>query len=119
MSSALLVYAWIPTLHMLQDVPISKIPFKNGRKIRTVHILSKNYFVTTNSRRENALSSEALNDTACVLFDDGTLLLIDLDFGYSVKVDVDPLKCVNLTPNGEVCGLTEDNKLVGIEIQVG
>lgn len=104
-------------LHLLQEIPVSKIVLQ-GRNIKAVHVLGKDYFNTTNAKRENALSSESLNDTACVLFDNGSLCLVDLDFGYCVKVDVGPLKSVSLTSDGEICGLTEENKMIQIEVQV-
>lgn len=117
-SSAIIVYAWVPMLHLLQETPISKIPFKDGKKIKTVHLLGKDYFVTTALKRENALSTEALNDTACLLFDDGSLLVVDLDFGHSVKIDVPLVKSVSLTNSDEICALTVDNKLINIEVKV-
>jgi hypothetical protein len=116
-SSAILVFAWLPIrIHMLQESPVSKIPFY-GRKIKSFHILGKDYFGTANAKRDQTISSEALNDTICVLFEDGTLELVDLDFGHSKRVEIEPVKSVELTKNGTLCALTASNKLVEIDIQ--
>lgn len=104
-------------LHMLQELPVSTIPFKNGKRIKSVHILGKDYFGAVNAKRDQAISTEILSDTACVQFDDGSLEIVDLDFGCSVKVGIEPVKSVSLTPTGELCILTTDNRLVNIEVQ--
>lgn len=116
-SSALLVYSWVTMLHMLQELPVAMIPFY-GKKLKSIFVLGKDYFGSANVKRENTISTEALNDTACLLFDDGSLELIDLDFGRSVKIDIGPVKSVNVNAAGEICALTQDNRLINVEIEV-
>jgi len=83
-----------------------------------VYVLGKDYFGTANLKRNNAISTEALNDTACLLFDDGSLELIDLDFGRLVKINVGAVKSASMMATGEICILTQDNRVVSVEIQV-
>lgn len=105
-------------LKMIQEVPVAVIPFRVGKKIKAVHVLGKDYFGSANVKRDKALSTEALNDTACLLFEDGSLELVDLDFGHSVRVNVGAVKSVNVTAAGDICALTQNSKIFNVEVQV-
>ncbi|CAD5206748.1 unnamed protein product [Bursaphelenchus okinawaensis] len=113
--SSLLVYSRIPSLYMFKLTPA--VQFHLRKTVKEVRLLGCDYFGASTTSRTSALSSESLNETILIHYTDGTLELMDLDFGRSVPIEVGVVHDVAVKNSGVLMVLTEDGKFHMIDIQ--
>ncbi|KAH7727633.1 ubiquitin-conjugating enzyme family protein, partial [Aphelenchoides avenae] len=113
-SSAIVAYARMDCVNMLQDAPLSKLTFSHGN-IDQILLLHSDYFAMSRSTRVSAKPA-VFTESALVRFDDGTLVLFDPLSQQSVKIDVESAADVTIGESGTLTVLSKSGKIFVCDI---